>query len=89
MKRRVLFLASAALGLFAGCGEGEVSDYTGYVTDYSGWSATDADDDGWDEDDDCDDADPDVNPGATEICDDGIDNDCDDLTDEDDTEDCG
>jgi gingipain R len=35
--------------------------------------------------DDCDDTDPDVNPAADEICDDGIDNDCDGLTDDDDT----
>ena len=33
---------------------------------------------------DCDDTDPNVNPGAEEICDDSIDNDCDGLTDEDD-----
>jgi len=30
---------------------------------------------------DCDDTDPAVNPGATESCDDGIDNDCDNMTD--------
>ncbi len=35
--------------------------------------------------DDCDDSDPDVNPDADELCDDGIDNDCDGLTDDDDT----
>jgi hypothetical protein len=33
---------------------------------------------------DCDDADPTVHPGATEVCDDAVDNDCDDLTDLDD-----
>jgi len=32
---------------------------------------------------DCDDTDPDVNPGAPEVCDDGIDNDCDGDVDED------
>ncbi|HUT76060.1 MAG TPA: MopE-related protein, partial [Polyangia bacterium] len=35
--------------------------------------------------DDCDDSEPDVNPDADEICDDGLDNDCDGLTDDDDT----
>ena len=34
---------------------------------------------------DCDDADPAINPGAAEICD-GLDNDCDDLVDDDDSD---
>ncbi len=34
--------------------------------------------------DDCQDADADVNPGATEVCNDGVDDDCDGLTDADD-----
>ena len=37
---------------------------------------------------DCDDGDPDINPGAEEVCDDFTDNDCDELTDGDDS-DCG
>ena len=41
----------------------------------------DADGDGFDACADCDDDDAMVNPYATEICDDGIDNDCDDLVD--------
>ncbi len=45
---------------------------------------TDADGDGYAAGDDCNDYDAGVNPGADEICGDGIDNDCDDLVDADD-----
>jgi len=38
--------------------------------------------------DDCDDADDGAFPGAEEVCDDGVDNDCDGLMDTDDEEDC-
>ncbi len=37
----------------------------------------DADGDGFDATEDCDDEDEDVNPDAAEVCDDGVDNDCD------------
>ncbi len=37
----------------------------------------DADDDGYTADVDCDDQDPDVNPGAQELCNNGVDDDCD------------
>jgi predicted outer membrane repeat protein len=51
--------------------------------DDSGPSPGDADQDGYTEEDgDCDDEDPGINPSAPDLCD-GIDNDCDSITDED------
>ncbi|MCB9746052.1 MAG: putative metal-binding motif-containing protein [Alphaproteobacteria bacterium] len=41
----------------------------------------DADGDGWAATEDCDDADPAVNPGAEELCGNGVDDDCDPSTD--------
>ncbi|MBW2976222.1 hypothetical protein KY347_02130 [Candidatus Woesearchaeota archaeon] len=57
---------------------------------YPGGSSTacDADGDGYGTDTDCDDTHADINPGAAEICDDSLDNDCDSLTDCEDHADC-
>lgn len=46
-------------------------------TDTGGTSYTDADQDGYTSKIDCDDNDASINPGTTEVCDDGIDQDCD------------
>jgi len=49
----------------------------------------DADGDTWREcDGDCDDTRAEANPDRVEVCDDGLDNDCDALTDSDDVDDC-
>ncbi len=45
-------------------------------------SCTDGDGDGFCAADDCDDSDPNINPGQSEICGDGVDNDCDGAVDE-------
>ncbi len=60
--------------------------YDGIDQDCDGVDLLDADGDGYDSDahggDDCDDGDPAVHPGAPEVCN-GLDDDCDPLTDED------
>ena len=64
--------------------DGAFSAYYDQVAPWlgTGGSCTDADGDGFCAPEDCDDGDPDVNPGAAEVCDDGIDNNCDGFIDE-------
>lgn len=78
----VAVLAALAPLLLAGC--------TGLSTQNcetadTACDTTDADADGYSAEVDCDETNPEVNPGATEVCDDGIDNDCDEVSDTDDS----
>ena len=69
--RTKIVLPFFLLVLAAGCvGEGRIGPVT-----LDG--VTDADGDGWMDFEDCDDAEPAANPGRIEICNDGVDNDCD------------
>ena len=60
-------LAAFAMVLSPGCERAQIYDFDG---------------DGYPDAEDCDSEDPDINPSADEICDDGIDNDCDGAVDD-------
>ena len=82
----VLPAAALAMGLAAATG----LSCTG-AAKYGGgdsWDSgvADADHDGWDASEDCDESNSDVNPGAAEVCENGVDDDCDGDTDDDDAD---
>lgn len=81
---RSLLLVTIAPLLLAACGAGGPS----CDTSDTACDTTDADGDGFIASDDCDDTNAAVNPGATEVCDDQVDNDCNGLTDADDATAC-
>jgi hypothetical protein len=66
--------AALLLGL-AACNGDDTNDQALY-----GVAVVDADQDGYDELEDCDDEDAAVNPGATEVAGNGVDDDCDEST---------
>ena len=58
------------------------ADGDGYGAASSGTTVSCDQPSGYAEDDDCDDGDSTINPGATEVCDDGVDDDCDGTPDD-------
>jgi MYXO-CTERM domain-containing protein len=53
-----------------------------YIDDLTITQLNDFDGDGWSGCGDCVDTDPSINPGAAEVCDDGVDNDCDGVAED-------
>lgn len=75
-------IQSFVLGLLA-CKDGEApeTDSPPLSQDDTSEQIDDVDSDGWVSAEDCDDEDPNINPDATELCQSGVDEDCDGLVD--------
>lgn len=81
---RKLMLAAIALGALSACADGPMLLPAPDRFDTAWERGDDADGDGVEDENDCAPQDANVFPGADEICNDGEDNDCDELTDGDD-----
>ena len=75
--RAIGFPSWAASPVLTSAGDDIIRGLVSFVLGCSVAPPVDADGDGWDETEDCDDADPTRYPGAPEVPDDGIDQDCD------------
>jgi hypothetical protein len=82
LRNKLGVLASAAV--LAACYGAPPGDLKYDTSDTGG--IMDADADGWILGEDCDDQDAEVNPEAAEVCDDGVDNDCDGAMDAEDSD---
>ena len=79
-KLALILVVACACGPTLSTGDDDVDDGGNPIVD--AWP--DGDNDGYPGNIDCNDADPAIHPGAIELCDDEVDNDCNDLADEDD-----
>lgn len=86
------FVVLATLQVGCGIFANKSTNNSGWYADDTGstvYTQPDEDGDGYPESDDCNDLDASINPDAIEICDNEVDDDCDELIDAMDTDDCG
>jgi len=84
---RKIAMAAGATTFLAAC-YGSPTDFVPADSGFDSNPAVDLDLDGYTDDVDCNDDDAAIHPDAEEICDDAIDNNCDELIDADDAEAC-